>query len=141
MDDDEKSFAQWGLEAEKLLKPILEKSNRGGFVYLMWVRKFRACKIGLTQKNPAKRRQAVMRGLPYEVGTMKCYGTLDAFKLEGLVHSEFHHLRLNGEWFDGEIEDFDPAIRKIRDTVNAEFLASNTHMAADPAAQKPWPEQ
>ena len=111
--DDEKRFREWGLEADKLLKPILEKSPRGGFVYIMWVRPFGACKISLTQKNPAKRRMAVMQGIPYEVGTMACYSTLDAFRLEQMIHDEFDDVRLNGEWFKGEIKDFEPTIKRL----------------------------
>lgn len=123
--DDEKRFREWGLEADKLLKPILEKSSRGGFVYIMWVRPFGACKIGLTQKNPARRRKAVMMGIPYEVGTMRCYGTLDVFRLEQMVHDEFDAVRLNGEWFSGNANDFEPTIKGLRDIVNDEYLANN----------------
>ena len=123
--DDDKKFQEWGAAADKLLKPILKKSPKGGFVYAMWVRQFGACKLGLTQKNPARRRRAVMQGIPYEVGTMVCYGTLDAFRLEQMVHDEFDDVRLNGEWFRGKIKDFEPTIRRLRDLVNDEFLARN----------------
>ena len=123
--DDAKRFQKWGSDAEELLRQILKKSSKGGFVYAMWVRPFGACKIGFTQKNPAKRRMAVMQGIPYEVGTMACYGTLDAFRLEQMIHDEFDDVRLNGEWFKGEIKDFEPTIKRLRDLVNDEFLARN----------------
>ena len=38
---------------------------------------------------------------------------------------EFDAVRLNGEWFSGNANDFEPTIKVLRDIVNDEYLANN----------------
>lgn len=59
------------------------------------------CKVGVSEHDPNRRRQAIQTGCPFEIGRMWVSKNIPDYRqCEQEVHDQLSRFRTHGEWFE-----------------------------------------
>lgn len=84
----------WGFVPLKFKRPDFE-----GYVYILYARRNRLFKIGMTRRDPEKRLKDLQTGMPDQLVFVFLIQAKYPEALENELHIQFADKRLNGEWF------------------------------------------
>lgn len=103
--------------------------HKPSFVYLKHCAALDAYKIGVSI-NAKKRNKSLQTGNPYQIDTLYVFESKYPYKVETILHREFHlkktdvnEIKLKGEWFNLNVEDVSDFLNKcISIEKNIDFL-------------------
>lgn len=77
-----------------------KRADYEGWVYVLYARRNRLFKIGMTRSDPQKRLNTIQTSIPDQLAFVFLIQAKYPERLEFEMHLQFEDKRLNGEWFN-----------------------------------------